>query len=483
MAAGLFFMPANIPTAIAAPVLGVAAGQKTSADTISVSDRRSVHITRKTSGGFATLFDSERRRNDEVLKATTQATLSIDDDIAGALETYYSIPKARPIWVDRSGPNVRARSALQMLSKSEDWGLASSDYIVDTRFSGTDPQAMAQFEVELSGKFLMYLQDNYRGRIDPNKLSSYYDLKRKTIDLKATLSALAAGVEPATLIAQVLPSDPKFSDLAAELQVLRKTKSRDGASGNINKVIIAMEEMRWLPRELPARYVFVNQPAYMAYYYEGGRAALGMRAVIGQENHQTNVFAASIKTVEFNPTWGVPQSIIRNEMLPHLKRDPAYLDKQGYTVSVKGVSMPSSKVDWSQPLKNIGVVQPPGPENALGRLKILFPNSHLIYMHDTPARGRFASQDLMFSHGCIRLENPRGMAAAVMKTSVESVDRQIALGSKIDVPVPEEVPVFISYFTAWPSDDGVVHFYDDVYGRDPVILDAIQEKSLVRARS
>lgn len=483
MAAGLFFMPTNIPTAIAAPVLGVAAGQKTSADTISVSDRRSVHITRKTSGGFATLFDSERRRNDEVLKATTQATLSIDGDIAGALEAYYSSPKARPIWVDRSGPNVRARSALQMLSKSEDWGLASSDYIVDTRFSSTDPQAMAQFEVALSGKFLMYLQDNYRGRIDPNKLSSYYDLKRKTIDLKATLSALANGVEPATLTAQVLPSDPKFSDLAAELQVLRKTKSRDGASGNMNKVIIAMEEMRWLPRELPARYVFVNQPAYMAYYYEGGRAALGMRAVIGQENHQTNVFAASIKTVEFNPTWGVPQSIIRNEMLPHLKRDPAYLDKQGYTVSVKGVSMPSSKVDWSQPLKNIGVVQPPGPENALGRLKILFPNSHLIYMHDTPARGRFASQDLMFSHGCIRLENPRGMAAAVMKTSVESIDRQIALGAKVDVPVPEEVPVFISYFTAWPSDDGVVHFYDDVYGRDPVILDAIQRTSLARARS
>ncbi|NEH73464.1 L,D-transpeptidase family protein [Rhizobium leguminosarum] len=254
-------------------------------------------------------------------------------------------------------------------------------------------------------------------------------------------------------------------------------------STNINKVVVAMEEIRWLPHELPDRYVLVNQPAYTAYYYEEGRTVLAMKAVIGQQNHQTNVFNASIKRIEFNPVWGVPQSIIHNEMLPHLRHDPAYLDKEGYKVSVKGVYMASSKVDWSQPLKNIGVVQPPGPDNALGRLKILFPNSHAIYMHDTPSRGRFASQDRMFSHGCIRLENPRAMAAALMKTSLSSIDKQIETGTKTDVSVPEEVPVFISYFTAWPSDDGIVHFYDDIYGRDEATLKAIQATSTDRSRS
>jgi murein L,D-transpeptidase YcbB/YkuD len=208
-----------------------------------------------------------------------------------------------------------------------------------------------------------------------------------------------------------------------------------------------------------------------------------MKAVIGQQDHQTNFFDASIKTVEFNPEWGVPQSIIKNEMLPRLKRDPSYLDREGYKVSVNGKPMPSAQVDWTQPLKNIGVVQPPGPDNALGQLKILFPNPHDIYMHDTPARGKFASQDRMFSHGCVRLENPRAMAAAVLKTSVESVDQEISGGEKKDVPVPQEIPVYVSYFTAWPTADGIIHYYDDIYGRDAQTLDAITATTGSRSRT
>jgi len=242
-----------------------------------------------------------------------------------------------------------------------------------------------------------------------------------------------------------------------------------------------MEELRWMPQEFPDRYVFINQPAYMAYYTENGDVTLSMKAVIGQQDHQTNFFDATIKTVEFNPDWGVPQSIIKNEMLPHLKKDPSYLDREGYKVAVNGKPMPSAKVDWTQPLENIAVVQPPGADNALGQLKILFPNPHAIYMHDTPARGKFASQDRMFSHGCVRLENPRAMAAAVLKTSVDSVNQEIAAGDKKDVPVPEEIPVYVSYFTAWPTADGIIHYYDDIYGRDAQTLSAIRATSASRA--
>jgi murein L,D-transpeptidase YcbB/YkuD len=271
----------------------------------------------------------------------------------------------------------------------------------------------------------------------------------------------------------VVPDNEKFAQLAIELQFLRSSSASSKTFADINKVVVAMEELRWLPREFPDRYVFINQPAYMAYYHENGQLALSMKAVIGQQDHQTNFFNATIKTVEFNPDWGVPQSIIQNEMLPKLRRDPNYLDREGYKVSVKGKMMPSAKVDWSQPLDNISVVQPPGPENALGRLKILFPNPHAIYMHDTPARGKFASQDRMFSHGCIRLQNPQAMAAAVLKTSVDFVDGQIADGAKKEMPVPEELPVYVAYFTAWPTADGIVHYYDDIYGRDAETLNAI----------
>lgn len=449
-----------------------------------VPARRLVHIARAdANASLSALFDGAGAAQTKVLNEMDSLQLSANNDIADALEAYYGQPKAKLIWVDGRGPTPKAAQALSLLKQAEDWGLNAADYAVEPpQGSGDRAKALAQFEASLSSKMLMFLQDNFRGRIDPNKLSNYYDFKRKPVDLKGTIAQLAATPDLMVVFDRLLPSNPKFAQLAAELHYLRTSGQGGDTAANISKVIVAMEEMRWLPQEFPERYVFINQPAYMAYYYENSTLTLSMKAVIGQQDHQTNFFDASIKTVEFNPDWGVPQSIIRNEMLPHLKRDPAYLDKEGYVVSVKGKTMPSAKVDWSQPLENIGVVQPPGPDNALGQLKILFPNSHDIYMHDTPARGKFASQDRMFSHGCVRLENPKAMAAAVLKTSVEFVDQQISDGAKKDMPVPEQVPVYVSYFTAWPTDDGVIHYFDDIYGRDAETLTAISATTASRTQ-
>jgi murein L,D-transpeptidase YcbB/YkuD len=453
-------------------------------------ERRLVHIARQGDGSMlSTLFDGGATSPAKVLREMGGLSLSMDSDIAAALEAYYSQPKAKLIWVDGKGPNAKAREALALLKQAEDWGLSTADYAATETFaalpqnSSERAKALAQFEMSLSSELLMFLQDNFRGRVDPNKLSNYYDFKRKPVDLRGTLAQLSASPDLNSAVDHFMPSSPKFAQLAAELHWLRTSGQGGDASVNINKVIVAMEELRWMPQEFPDRYVFINQPAYMAYYTENGALALSMKAVIGQQDHQTNFFDASIKTVEFNPDWGVPQSIIKNEMLPHLKRDPSYLDKEGYKVSVNGKPMPSAKVDWTQPLENIAVVQPPGPDNALGQLKILFPNPHAIYMHDTPARGKFASQDRMFSHGCVRLENPRAMAAAVLKTSTDSVNQEIAAGEKKDVPVPEEVPVYVSYFTAWPTADGVIHYYDDIYGRDAQTLSAMATTTASRSQT
>ncbi len=450
-----------------------------------VPARRPAHIVRQDADStLSALFETAGGNQAKVLRAMGGLQIVMNNDIADAVEAYYAQPKAKLIWVDGKGPTPKAAQALSLLKQADDWGLNAGDYAVaPPRGSGDRASALAEFEVSLSARMLMFLQDNFRGRIDPNKLSNYYDFKRKPVDLKATIAQLSATPDLMVVFDRLLPSNPKFAQLAAELHYLRTSGQGGDNAANINKVIVAMEEMRWLPQEFPDRYVFINQPAYMAYYYENSTLTLSMKAVIGQQDHQTNFFDASIKTVQFNPDWGVPQSIIRNEMLPHLKRDPAYLDKEGYVVSVKGKTMPSAKVDWSQPLENIGVVQPPGPDNALGQLKILFPNSHDIYMHDTPARGKFASQDRMFSHGCVRLEDPKAMAAAVLKTSVEFVDQQIADGQKKDMPVPEQVPVYVAYFTAWPTDDGVIHYFDDIYGRDAQTLTAISATTASRAQS
>jgi murein L,D-transpeptidase YcbB/YkuD len=254
----------------------------------------------------------------------------------------------------------------------------------------------------------------------------------------------------------------------------------ENSDSKIQKLNIAMEELRWLPDELGPRYVFINQPAFMVYYYNDNKEQLSMRVVVGNKNHQTNFFENQIQTVEFNPFWGVPQSIIINEMLPKLRADPNYLDRMGYQVEVNGHAVPSSSVDWYGSTQAISVRQPPSSDNALGELKILFPNSHAIYMHDTPDKAFFKKDMRALSHGCVRLADPRAMAAAVLNTTVADVAKQIADGKNKAVPVPQKFPVYISYFTAWPNKDGVIEYFNDVYDRDMYTQRAFDATSKAR---
>ncbi|MEI3851864.1 MULTISPECIES: L,D-transpeptidase family protein [Ensifer] len=240
----------------------------------------------------------------------------------------------------------------------------------------------------------------------------------------------------------------------------------DSVANKINKLEIAMEQARWLPDGLGGRYVFINQPAFTATYTDQGAEQFSMRVVVGSKANQTYFFQDEIQTVEVNPYWGVPQSIIVNEMLPKLRSDPNYLDRMGYQVEVGGRPVPSSSVNWYGSTASVAVRQPPSSDNALGELKILFPNSHAIYMHDTPSKSFFKRDNRALSHGCVRLADPRLMAAAVLGTSVEDVGNEIAGGHNKALQVPVKVPVYVAYFTAWPNKDGVVEYFDDVYERD-----------------
>ncbi|MEQ8589676.1 MAG: L,D-transpeptidase family protein [Roseitalea porphyridii] len=253
----------------------------------------------------------------------------------------------------------------------------------------------------------------------------------------------------------------------------------------ISKVQLAMERARWLPGVLAPRRVFINQPAYTASYFEGGKHELSMRVVVGTKRNQTYFFDDEIETVEFNPYWGVPQSIIFNEMVPKLRRDPSYLDRAGYELTVGGKRVASSNVNWSAvgTGSRIGVRQPPSSANALGELKILFPNSHAIYMHDTPSKSLFERDTRAYSHGCIRLQDPRAMAAKVLGASVEEIRQHIAGGQNKPVTVPEQIPVHVAYFTAWPDETGKVKFYADVYDRDNYLRKAIEATRAVRTGS
>lgn len=257
----------------------------------------------------------------------------------------------------------------------------------------------------------------------------------------------------------------------------------DDPNVRLNKVLYAMERLRWHPDKLGNTHVFINQPAYRASYMVGGQPELSMRAIVGKRSNQTNFFYDEIEYVEYNPYWGVPQSILVNEMLPKLINNPSYLDNLGYEVTNQsGRRISSGSVDWWSVGRTFpyNVRQPPGRRNALGELKIMFPNKHSIYMHDTPAKNLFNRNNRAFSHGCVRLADPRGMAAAVLGSDVNHVASKLAGGRNNKQNLEVKIPVYVAYFTAWPDENGHVKFYNDMYGRDNALSKAMKAEATIR---
>jgi murein L,D-transpeptidase YcbB/YkuD len=257
------------------------------------------------------------------------------------------------------------------------------------------------------------------------------------------------------------------------------TGGEKGSGDKIEKVEIALEQLRWLPREFPKSYVFLNQPAFEVTYFEQSEPKLSMRAVVGKPTAQTYFFMDRIKDVEFNPYWNVPRSIVINEMLPHLYRDPGYLSSKGYEVAdQRGRQIASNSVNWAavaSDKSSVEVRQPPGDRNALGKLKIEFPNKHAIYLHDTPEKSFFSRDMRALSHGCVRLQHPKEMAAAVLGTTVEHVDKRIATRKTDKEFVKRDLPIYLAYFTAWPDQNGTVKYYSDMYDRDAHVKLALQK--------
>lgn len=311
----------------------------------------------------------------------------------------------------------------------------------------------------------------------------------RIIDRKADSSfreqhgaVLAAAAGTDTYLAELVPvikAVQRQHDLNPDGIIGRRTVSvlaGETRSAKIQKVLLAMERLRWHPSRWGNTRVVLNVPSFTASYIENGVEKLNMRTVVGTTTNQTYFFHDEIEYVEFNPYWGVPQSILVNEKLPRLRQDPGYLDRAGYEVFDRsGRQVSSASIDWNRYGSSVPftVRQKPGPSNSLGELKIMFPNKHDIYMHDTPQKHLFSRDVRAFSHGCVRLEDPRAMAAAVLGISREQVGKYIAGGRNSRKNVQVKIPVYVSYFTAWPDLAGKVSYYDDIYGRDAHLAKAL----------
>jgi murein L,D-transpeptidase YcbB/YkuD len=262
-----------------------------------------------------------------------------------------------------------------------------------------------------------------------------------------------------------------------------KNLNHDSSQKEIQRLVYNMERLRWLPKNLGSRYVFVNQPAFEVRVMDHGNQVWRSNVIVGKPLSQTAAFHDEVETVVFNPSWGVPQSIIVNEYLGKLRRDPSYLDRQGFKViAPNGKVVSSRSVNWaaygSRP--PFGVQQPPGKGNALGELKFLFPNSHDIYMHDTPTKNLFAESSRTFSHGCIRVQNPREFATVLLGWDRAKVDAETDSRKSESIPLSHKVPVHITYFTAWPDSSGKLNYFNDVYERDEAMGKAITALATAR---
>jgi murein L,D-transpeptidase YcbB/YkuD len=306
-------------------------------------------------------------------------------------------------------------------------------------------------------------------------------VRERLVQLGYPEAAAGAGADPQRLdeaLADVLRRFQKASGIKVSAALGPQTVGALNADRTAREEALLlnnMERLRWLPKSLGNRHIFVNQPAFEARVMENGREVWSTRVIVGKPNTQTSVFHDEMELVVFNPSWGIPQSIIAKEYLPKLRRDPGYLDRMGYkVVNQKGKVVSSRAVRWSSYGSRVpfGIQQPPGKKNALGEVKFLFPNSHNIYMHDTPSRELFAEDVRAFSHGCVRVQNPREFASVILGWDAEEVAAHIATPKTETIRLKHKIPVHLTYFTAWPDAAGKIAFFDDIYGRDKAMTDA-----------
>ena len=249
----------------------------------------------------------------------------------------------------------------------------------------------------------------------------------------------------------------------------------------IDQLRVNLERARWVLNDLPQDFVITDIAGFRVMYFRGGELFWESRAQVGKSYRKTPVFRDSIRYVEFNPTWTVPPTILKKDILPKVKKDPGYLQKKNIRVIDRnGKTVDAGAIDWSRyPAAGFPYMlrQDPGTKNALGRVKFMFPNKHAVYLHDTPHKSGFARAQRTFSSGCIRVEDPFAFARLLLDDQTDwdqsRIDRTLESLKTTRVNLTEPLTVMLLYWTAVVNNDGQVIFRKDVYDRDAAVLSAL----------
>ena len=308
------------------------------------------------------------------------------------------------------------------------------------------------------------------------------------------------------LDSEISPDDPSLYDEALEIAV-KKFQHRHGleqdgiigvatrnamnipVSSKIRQILINMERLRWISRDLGPLYVLVNIAGYRLSLFNDTWQVLEMPVIVGKHYRKTPVFSSYIKYIELNPYWNIPPSIAKKDILPKLKTDLGYLSYQQIRVfdgwKSNARELDPAQIHWTEitagQMGGFSLRQDPGPKNLLGRVKFVFPNRFSVYLHDTPSHNLFQRPERTFSHGCIRLSRPVELAACLLggkdsgwdETRIQEV---INTGQRRIVKLKTPVPIHIVYLTVSTGPEGAVYFNRDVYGRDALLDEALFEE-------
>lgn len=260
------------------------------------------------------------------------------------------------------------------------------------------------------------------------------------------------------------------------------------ASGRLKQLRANLERWRWITQDLGERYIIVNVAAFRLGVIEADREVLSMPVVVGSAYRRTPDFSGKMSYLEINPTWTVPPKLVREDILPKVRKDPAYLKKRGFRVfenwSEGAREIDTDAVDWPAvdgETLSYKFRQDPGPQNSLGQIKFMFPNKFDVYLHDTPERWLFAQAARDHSSGCIRIERPLDLAAYVLSGDPawekDKILEAIESGETRTVVLRDRLNVHLLYWTAWLGRDGKIQFRNDIYLRDAALDRALEEKA------
>ena len=409
----------------------------------------------------------------------------LQDLIANKLQQYVTRPQDRtaveafyrgrdfvPLWVNAAGALPSTRKAVDLLHGVAADGLDPRDYPTPT-FADRSPERLAADELALTNSVVTFVRHTSTGRVAFSRVSGsiYFDLKSP--DLQQVLQKIASSHDITATLDSFNPQQPQYRELKAALARARKSgdviparahQTGDGqgkvAGAAIDAILANMERWRWLPQDLGTAYVMVNIPDYTLTVVNNGKPVWSTRIVVGQPGkHATPLLAETMKYITVNPTWNVPPSIIRNEYLPALARDPTALARIGLRIGRNS--------DGS-----IRIYQPPSERNALGRVRFNFPNQFLVYQHDTPDKYLFSKPVRAYSHGCMRVEYPDRYAATLLSVSqaeegytAQRIRSLFGRGER-NIDLKNPIPVYLTYQTVFFDEAGQVQTRQDIYGLD-----------------